>query len=251
VSGSDAPAQGLPIGSSELERLTRAAGTVALHARPADTRSVRRVAEAVEATIAADLEPLAPEVALTRLSEPMRGRAGGWSLRVDPIDGLDAYVCGLPTWAVVLGVFEGEIARLAAVFAPALEDFYLADHAGLRWGAEPVPSGGLEESGQATVLGTGLGRGSILRLRREARGPVFYHACLVARGAADAAVLGRLGSAESALVKALVASSEADVTEHDLAATKKTVRRASRSASRALVVLRSGVSPEILTGLPR
>lgn len=251
MSGSDAPAQGLPIGSSELERLTRAAGTVALHARPADTRSVRRVAEAVEATIAADLEPLAPEVALTRLSEPMRGRAGGWSLRVDPIDGLDAYVCGLPTWAVVLGVFEGEIARLAAVFAPALEDFYLADHAGLRWGAEPVPSGGLEESGQSTVLGTGLGRGSILRLRREARGPVFYHACLVARGAADAAVLGRLGSAESALVRALVASSEADVTEHALAATKKTLRQGSRSASRAVVVLRSGISPEILTGLPR
>lgn len=248
MTGNAGPPQGLPIGKAEFERLTRAAGDVALHARPADARSVRQVADAVEATIAAGMEPLAPDLALARLSEPLKGRAGGWSLRIDPIDGLDAYVCGLPTWAVVLGIFEGEKARMASVFAPALKDFYFVDDLGLRWGGQVVPAGGFEETGQATVLGTGLGRGSILRLRREARGPVFYHACLVARGAADAAVLGRLGSAEAALVRALVASSEADVAMHDLTNARRGVRRA---PARALVVLRSGVSPEILSELPR
>lgn len=56
------------------------------------------------------------------------------------------------------------------------------------------------------VLGTGVEKRSILRLgrRREAQSPVFYHACLVARGAAEGAILGPLNQREVALIRSLL-----------------------------------------------
>lgn len=131
-----------------------------------------------------------------------------WLLTVDALDGVDAYLAGLPTWCVSLGLLHRGVPHAAAVFAPALEDLYVASSGHLRWNGDIVDTAASQPPG--FILGSGLEKRSILRLRRrrEAEGPVAYHACLVARGAADGAVLGRLSLREAASILSILGPSD-------------------------------------------
>ncbi len=128
-----------------------------------------------------------------------------WVLTVDAIDGVDAYWAGLPTWTVSLGLLHRGEPWSAAVIAPALGDLYVASSGTLRWQGTTVEP--TDQPASPFVLGTGLEKRSILRLgrRKEAEAPLSYHVCLVARGAAEGAVLGRINIREAAALHCLLA----------------------------------------------
>ncbi|MDG2305625.1 MAG: inositol monophosphatase family protein [Candidatus Binatia bacterium] len=197
-----------PFDARGLARLARRAGAIAIDnaATTSGTRPpAERVTRAIESWISREAQTSQPRtrVALTHETGPLP--KADWVLSVDAIDGLDAYLAGLPTWAVSLGLLYRGEPFSAAVYAPALRDLYVASSGTLRWQGRAVTADATKEPSRF-VLGTGLEKRSILRLRRrrEAEGPIFYHACLVARGAAEGAVLGRLNHRQAATLAALL-----------------------------------------------
>ena len=191
-----------PFDARGFSRLVRRAGAIALEAN-ADTREVAsRVQRQIEVWVSREARETHPKlrVETTHSARALSSRSE-WVLVVDALDGIDAYLAGLPTWCLSVGLLHRGVPRSAAVYAPALNDLYIANAGHLRWnGSRWDPPSSIEPS--RFVLGSGLEKRSILRLRRrrEAQGPVAYHACLVARGAADAAVMGRLRLREATAV---------------------------------------------------
>jgi len=170
-------------------------------------RVVRALGYAVESWIEAKIRSTTPRSHLTMTRDRGPLPRGEWVLVVDAVGGIDAYLAGLPTWTVGLGLLRRGEPWSTAVYAPALDDLYVASSGRLRWqgrvlsrrGSPPPAPTGL-------VLGTGLEKRSILRLRRrrEAEASLAYHTCLVARGAADGAVLGPLSYRQAAPLMALL-----------------------------------------------
>lgn len=195
-----------PFDARGLARLARRAGAIALEAttqRTPEVDAVPKIARQIESWLSREAHGAYPRarIALAHQSGPLP--RGEWVLTVDAIDGVDAYVSGLPTWSVALGLVRSGEPYSAAVYAPALRDLYVASSGTLRWQGKTVEPG---SSTSGFVLGTGLEKRSILRLRRrrDAEGPLSYHACLVARGAAEGAVLGKLTLREAAPLHTLL-----------------------------------------------
>lgn len=198
-----------PFDGRALARLARRAGALALRNAPGSESplaAAREVERAIESWIAREAHASTPRprVALAHEAEPLP--RSEWVLTLDPVDGLDAYLAGLPTWSVVVALLHRGEPWSAAVCAPALRDLYVASSGALRWQGRVISAGEVSPGTRGFVLGKGLEKRSILRLRRrrEAEGPISYHACLVARGAAEGAVLGRLNLREAAPLVALL-----------------------------------------------
>lgn len=196
-----------PFNARALARLARRAGAIALEGHATgDTPAgeVRSVVRDIESLLSREAHAGRPraQIALAHESGPLPQEE--WVLTVDAIDGVDAYLAGLPTWSISLGLLRRGAPWSAAVCAPALGDLYVASSGTLRWQGKTVER---PESGSRFVLGTGLEKRSILRLRkrREAEAPVSYHVCLVARGAAEGAILGRISIREAAPLACLLA----------------------------------------------
>ncbi len=196
-----------PFDARGLARLARRAGAIALERRPSDGGKAvpaRKVAHEIESWLSREAHAGHPRARIALVHETGPLPRAEWVLTVDAIDGVDAYLAGLPTWSVSLGLLHRGEPWSAAVSAPALGDLYVASSGTLRWQGSPVAP---VEPAPRFVLGTGLERRSILRLgrRREAEGPLSYHVCLVARGAAEGAILGRINIREAAALSCLLA----------------------------------------------
>lgn len=171
---------------------------------PPTAKSAPKVVRQMESWLSREAHAAHPRARIALAHETGPLPRAEWVLAVTAIDGIDAYLSGLPTWCVAIGLMRRGEPHSAAVYAPALGDLYVASSGTLRWqggAVEPAePSSGF-------VLGTGLEKRSILRLRRrrDAEGPLSYHVCLVARGAAEGAVLGRLSLREAAPLHSLLA----------------------------------------------
>lgn len=190
-----------PFDARGLARLVRRAGALALEHRPEPNGrvpSASSVIAEIESWLSREARASHPRVRVAPSQETGPLPNAEWVLTVHAIDGVDAYLAGLPTWSIVLGLLRRGRPWSAAVAAPALGDLYVASSGTLRWQGQPLAP--LEGAPSPFVLGTGLEKRSILRLRRrrEADGPNSYHVCLVARGAAEGAVLGRVGLRELA-----------------------------------------------------
>jgi myo-inositol-1(or 4)-monophosphatase len=59
-------------------------------------------------------------------------QAGTSSLRwiLDPIDGTRAFVIGLPTWATLIGLYDGDTPLLGVMYQPFVDDLYYGTPAG-------------------------------------------------------------------------------------------------------------------------
>ncbi len=211
-----------PLDARALTRLARKGGAIGL-AQFRRVQAERRSAGAIvteadreiERTIRAEVAASAPEVAVIGEEMPPTGDvASGWTLAVDPIDGTDAYVAGLPTWCVSLGLlYEGEPVA-GVVYLPAFDDLYIAQGETLRWNNEEVPRGGVTPQHDGFVLAySELHWRPLLRLRGKVRalGSTAYHLSLVARGAAEAAIIGRVRLWDIAAGKALLDAVGADL----------------------------------------
>lgn len=204
-----------PIDGRALTRLARRAGALGLahfrHVAAERSEAGTIVTEAdreIERQIRAEVAEIAPQVAVIGEEMPATGDvAAGWTLAIDPIDGTDAYVAGLPTWCVSLGLLHAGAPVAGVVYLPSFDDLYLAQGGTLRWNGAEVPHGGVEPQHDGFVLAySEFHRRPLLRLRGKVRalGSTAYHLSLVARGAAEAAVVGRVHLWDIAAGKALL-----------------------------------------------
>ena len=204
-----------PLDGRALIRIARRAGAIGLaqFRRVTAERSlagslVTEADRAIERQVRAEVAEIAPQVAVVGEELPPTGDvAAGWTLAVDPIDGTDAYVAGLPTWCVSLGLLYAGSPVSGVVYLPTFDDLYVAHGGTLRWNGVEVPHGGVVPQHDGFVLAySEFHRRPLLRLRGKVRvlGSTAYHLSLVARGAAEAAIVGRVHIWDIAAGKALL-----------------------------------------------
>jgi histidinol-phosphatase len=119
---------------------------------------------------------------------------------VDPIDGTNNYMAGIPIWATLVALRVDGVSVVGVVHAPALGETYdAAVGSGARMNGEPIRVADVRELGDATLVTTGLeqfidrGLGNlygdlVARCRRSRGFGDFWGHMLVARGAAHVAM---------------------------------------------------------------
>jgi len=117
------------------------------------------------------------------------------TLTLDPIDGTAAFIAGLPTWCITIGLVHRNLPVGGITYLPMTGETYLADDDRAEWnGRSLVPYTGPSGIGDLFMLThSGYHRGEAKRFPGKIRslGSTAYHMALVGRGAAVAAVLGR------------------------------------------------------------
>ena len=108
-----------------------------------------------------------------------RPAQGPWSWSLDPIDGTRAFVCGLPSWAVLIALLRDGVPVLGMIDAPAMDERYLGlgkNGALVRAGERsPLEVSGCAGLGEARLSSTdpylfhGAEAEAFARVRRGAR----------------------------------------------------------------------------------
>jgi histidinol-phosphatase len=121
---------------------------------------------------------------------------GALTWTIDPIDGTNNYIAGIPVWATLISLCEGDTSVLGVCHAPALGETYEALRGGgARMNAQPIGVEATDDLGSGTVLSTGMEAFiegglerfyiDVVRLCERSRGfGDFWGHMLVARGAA-------------------------------------------------------------------
>jgi len=200
------PATRAPLDARALVRLVKRAGGIALaHFRSAiaetkaDQSLVTEADREIETFLRSEIERVDPDVAILGEEFPLRGDPrAGFAVAIDPIDGTEAFVAGLPTWSISVGLLFRGRPHSGVVYLPAFDDLYIASGGILRWNGKPVPRGGLAPQQSGFVLAySEFHRRHLLRFaggmrKVRALGSTAYHLSLVARGAAEGAIIGRV-----------------------------------------------------------
>ena len=201
---------------ADLEAVAVRAGALALgHFRRAvaerkpDRTLVTEADRAVEALLVAELGALFPEAGILGEEGAARAAAGPYRLVLDPIDGTSVFVAGLPTWCVCIGVLCGSEPVAGVVHAPAAGETYVAHEGRAWWNGTPLRALGTD--------GDALDPFVVVHARTHVRhrlsypgkarsfGSSAYHVALVARGAAEGALLYRAHLWDLAAPAALLA----------------------------------------------
>ena len=149
-------------------RLAREAGAIALDGRRSvgttmsgDTKSsntdlVTEFDQAAEAHIVGELRRLRPGDAIIGEEGTDDAGTSGFAWFIDPIDGTTNFVYDQPAWACSIGVSHDDDMVIGAVFAPVLDELFLAMRgAGATRNGEPIRTS--DESDLALALvGTGF-----------------------------------------------------------------------------------------------
>src|SRR2546428_1538737 len=186
---------------AELEAIAARAGARALEQfrrvtaeRKADRTLVTAAGPEVEAALVAELGALLPDAGILGEEGAAREGRGPYRIVLDPIDGTAAFVSGLGTWCICIGILEGASPVAGVVYLPRLRETYSAMRDGAFLDGEPLPP---LHAGSATG-----DRYVLSHARSHARhrisypgkmrvlGSTAYHVALVARGSAEAAPLG-------------------------------------------------------------
>jgi histidinol-phosphatase len=96
------------------------------------------------------------EAGLTRArgGPPVDG-APTWT--IDPIDGTNNYIAGIPVWATLISLCEDDTSLLGVCHAPALGETYEALRGdGARMNYQPIGVEAIDDLGSGTVLSTGM-----------------------------------------------------------------------------------------------
>lgn len=185
---------------AQLEALAVRAGALALgfqgRVRPEqkpDRTLVSEADRAVEALIVQELESVFPEAAILGEEGSVRPGRGPYRVVIDPIDGTSAFLAGLPTWCVSIGVLEAGRPIAGVVHVPSTAETYSATGgAAFRNGERLGPLAGASAGGEPYVLIPAKAHlRSGIRWPGKARslGSAAHHVVLVARGSAEAALL--------------------------------------------------------------
>ncbi len=164
--------------------------------RKTDRTLVTAADRAVETFLTPRLSALLPGVRI--LGEEF-GATGAldaeYTLTLDPVDGTAAFVAGLPTWCITIGLLHGGIAVGGITYLPMTGETYVADEDVAQWNGRSLvrPAGRAEEGDLFIVTHSEYHRSEARRFPGKIRslGSTAYHMALVARGAAIAVILGR------------------------------------------------------------
>lgn len=255
-----------PLGARAMVGLARRGGELALaHFRRAEGEGIAEagivsvVDRAIEQMVREEVAAALPDVALVGGVFGTSGSPSeGWALAIDPIDGADAFVAGLPTWAISIGLLHAGRPVAGVVYLPAFRDLYVAHGGVLRWNGTEVPLGGLAPRHEGFVLAfSEFHRRVALRFSPGSRkirslGSTAYHLALVARGAAEAAVVGRVHLWEVAAGAALLAATGGDLVSLRSGEPVDLRSLTDGAVSRdVLVAAREGATPGVLARVRR
>jgi myo-inositol-1(or 4)-monophosphatase len=185
-----------------IETIVRRAGSVALDhfrrvsaERKPDRSLVTAADRAVEWFLIRELEAVLPGAAVLGEESGSREGKGPNQVVIDPIDGTAAFVAGLPTWCICVGVMENGVPVIGVVHLPCTGETYSASQGTARWNGNVLPPLGTRVSPGDPFLVTDGRAHRRRRIRYAGKvrslGSGAYHVVLVARGVADAALLGR------------------------------------------------------------
>ena len=164
--------------------------------RKADHTLVTAADRAVEEFLTPRLAALAPAARILGEEFGVTGPADAAdTLTLDPVDGTAAFVAGLPTWCITVGLVRDGVAIGGLTHLPMTAETYLACGDSAEWNGRALPRD-LPPRGDGDLFiltHSEYHRGNTLRFPGKIRslGSTAYHMALVARGAAAAAVLGR------------------------------------------------------------
>jgi myo-inositol-1(or 4)-monophosphatase len=187
---------------TELEAVATRAGALALThfrrvtpERKADRTLVTAADREVEAVLDAELGALLPDAGVLGEEGTARPGRGPYRIVLDPIDGTAAFVAGLPTWCVCVGILEGARPIAGVVHLPCLGETYSAVGPDAWLNGTPLaPLEGAEPVGDRFIVTHAHAhRRHRITYPGKVRslGSTAYHIALVASGAAEAALLGR------------------------------------------------------------
>ena len=200
----------------QLEALAVEGGRIALGhfrrtapERKADRSLVTAADREVEQYLAGELARLLPGAAILGEEGARSAGQGAFGVAIDPIDGTAAFVAGLPTWCVCVGILEGGEPVAGVVHLPVAGETYVAAGGRAWWNGTPLRPLGETTAGDRFIL-----TDSKLHLRHRLRysgkarclGSSAYHVAIVARGAAEAAFVGRAHLWDLAASGALLAA---------------------------------------------
>ena len=186
---------------STLEAIAARAGALAMShfrrvdpERKADRTLVTRADREVEDLLVAELGGLMPQAPILGEEGGARAGTGPYRIVVDPIDGTAAFVAGLPSWCVCIGILEDGAPVSGVVHLPCTGETYSAAE-GVAWlnGARLPPLAGAQPPSDpfaVTHSKAHLRHHLTYRGKVRSLGSTGYHVALVARGAAEAALLG-------------------------------------------------------------
>ena len=187
---------------TELEDVARQAGELALRhfrhvraERKADRTLVTAADREVEALLVTELSRLLPDAGILGEEGTAREGKGPYRFVLDPIDGTAAFVAGLGTWCVCIGILEGARPVAGVVHLPSLDETYAAVD-GCAWvnGTPLRPLDDTQTAGDRFIVAHAHAH-TRHRITHPAKmrnlGSTAYHVALVARGVAEGGVLGR------------------------------------------------------------
>src|SRR5437899_7984333 len=131
---------------AELESIAVDAGNLALRhfrhvasERKADRTLVTAADREVEAFLVAALRSRLPEAGILGEEGTVHDGRGAYRIVLDPIDGTAAFVAGLPTWCICIGILRGDEPVAGVVHLPCVRETYSALRAEAWWNGSRLP----------------------------------------------------------------------------------------------------------------
>lgn len=187
---------------AELEEVAERAGALALRhfrrvvaERKADRSLVTAADREVEAFLVSELGPRLPDAGIIGEEGATRPAAGPLRIVIDPIDGTAAFVAGLPTWCVCVGFLRDGDPVAGVVHVPCTGETFSAVDGLACLNGSPLPMLGVSSRSSDRFLAADGKAHTRRRIAYQGKirslGSGAYHVLLAARGAAEAALLGR------------------------------------------------------------
>jgi fructose-1,6-bisphosphatase/inositol monophosphatase family enzyme len=198
---------------TELEAIAVRAGAIALghfrrvphgeHREHQEHREVERKPDRsvvtaadreVESFLGGELGPRLPDAGIIGEEGAERVGTGPHLLVIDPIDGTAAFVAGLPTWCVCVGILRDAEPVAGVVHLPCTGETYSACEGRAWWNGSALPAGAASDQPGDKFIAVD-GKAHVRRhIRYQGKvrslGSGAYHVLLAARGVAEAALLG-------------------------------------------------------------
>ncbi len=160
--------------------------------RKADASPVTEADEQIEQLLIERISAAHPDHGILGEESARRGLQQEYVWAVDPIDGTDSFVSGLPTWCISIGLLRNGMPYAGAVYLPLLDDLYTATPAGAWLNGEPLgqlAAGEPAKSGWISVPSNAHRRFQIQYAgKTRSLGSLAVGLCYVARGSAEGMV---------------------------------------------------------------
>ena len=218
--------------------------------RKADQTLVTAADRAVEEFLTPRVSALFPDARILGEEFGATGTSDAeYTLTLDPIDGTAAFISGLPTWCITIGLVRRGVAVGGVTYLPMTGETYLADEDVAEWNGRSLLRAPAAGEGDLFMLThSDYHRGEARRFPGKIRslGSTAYHMALVARGAAVAAILGRPRLWDIAAGAAMLRAIGGDLRYRSGAGVELATLLAGERASDQLVAAAPGMIDEIL-----